>query len=91
MRKYDPKLMRAVVDAIIKWKRYDARSSITVKNMYEFTDFLGDPYPVAGDRLEIVQISKPEIRRAIELINGPNGNAILKMLELKRQGVLDEG
>jgi hypothetical protein len=31
----------------------------------------------------LVDISKPEVRNVIDLINGPNGNAILKILEIR--------
>lgn len=75
---YDRNLVAA---AILKWRGFDRRSSLTVRDFIEFAAFIG--HPTTGDAGKVVPTHKPEVRHLIDLINGPNGYAILKMLEIR--------
>lgn len=60
------------------WSHLDG----TMDSAFAFATFLGDPYD--GLRAAIVDYEgNPEIQRLIDLINGDDGVAILKMLEIK--------
>ena len=50
----------------------------------KFAAFLGYPNPEHKNHY-IVDVSKPEVRRLIDMINGPYGHAVLKMLEIKHK------
>lgn len=54
-------------------------------HMYAFAAWLGDPFHPDSGRDKIVDMDKPEIRRKVELINGPNGHTILKMFEAQNE------
>jgi hypothetical protein len=74
-----------VQNVIMKWRGYPSKASLMPKDFYEFAAFIGYPYENEkyGSTSMIVDISKPEVRNVIDLINGPNGNAILKILEIR--------
>lgn len=74
-----------VQKAIIRWRKYDERSQLIPKDFFEFATLIGHPYEKEkyGSGSQIVDINKPEVRNIIDLINGPNGNAILKILEIR--------
>ncbi len=81
-RKYDRHL---VVCAAKKWARVIHKSDVFNgrAHMYAFAKFIGHPYKPPGHR--IVDTTNPEVRRLIDLINGPSGFAILKIMEAKSQ------
>lgn len=80
----------AVRKACIRWMGYDERSQLTADNMYDFTAWLGDPvifYPEndTWSRRVLVDMSKPEIRRKIEIINNSeHWRTLIKVMEIKR-------
>lgn len=77
---YDRKLLAS---AILKWRGFDVRSSLVTKDFYEFATFIGHPSIEGSGR--VVPTHKPEVRHLIDLINGPNGHTILKMLEIRNK------
>lgn len=74
-----------VQKAIIRWRKYDGRSQLIPKDFFEFAAFIGHPYEEEkyGSGNMIVDTDRSEVRNIIDLINGPNGNAILKILEIR--------
>ena len=80
-RDYDYKL---VAKACLRWLEcfgYD--DSLSAK--YAFATFLGYPYKINQEN--IVDTNNPEVIRLIDLINGPNGITILKMMDIKNKEV----
>lgn len=70
--------------AIIRWRGYDNRSQLVARDMHEFAVFIGYPHnPHGSVHSKIVDTENPDVQRLIDLINGPNGNTILKMLKVK--------
>jgi hypothetical protein len=74
-----------IQNAIMKWRGYPSKASLMPKDFYEFAAFIGYPHKTKNmpSTSMLVDISKPEVRNVIDLINGPNGNAILKILEIR--------
>lgn len=66
---------------VIQNQNEDYNDGYSVKDLMLFAEFLGHPY--GEHRTKIVPTTDPEVRHLIDLINGPNGNAILKMLEIR--------
>jgi hypothetical protein len=52
-------------------------------HLYSFAIFIGYPHEV-GKSAKIVDTANPKVRRIINLINGPNGTAILKIMEIRK-------
>jgi len=48
-----------------------------IQSLIVFAKFTGDPYD--HERANYINIHNPEVMRKINLINGPNGLALLKM------------
>lgn len=69
---------REVQKACMRWLK---RNSVNGQDLYAFAQFLG--FPHKGGHHLVVDTENPEVRRLIDLINGPNGDAILKMLEIR--------
>lgn len=55
----------------------------TTRSLYEFADYLGDPW--YGDRNDIVNMDNPIVRRRVELLTGPNGYTMLKVLLVQKE------
>lgn len=76
--------------AISKWRGIDPLRYLTMKDYQEFTELLGHPMnEQSRDRWDI--FSKPEVQRLIEMINGPHGHTILKILEIKHAAKIGSG
>lgn len=72
-----------VQKAIMKWRGFDKRSSLTNKDFFAFAIFIGHPHNAYVESSKIVDTDKQEVRHIIDLINSPHGNTILKMLEIR--------
>lgn len=80
-RKTDLNYAVEIQSAIVRWKKLDSRSWVFTHQFHEFAEFIG--YPSDPECMYIVDVSNPEIVKIVDAINGPYGDAILKVLELK--------
>lgn len=85
----DTSYLNKLTLAIQKWKKKksvklieDGKDDGITDDYISFAAFIGYPNPKL-DGSWIVDISKPEIQQIIDLINGPHGNTVLKIMEVR--------
>jgi hypothetical protein len=72
--------------AILKWRGYDARSSVTNKDYCEFGVFIGKPYdPFNLKDRRIINYDDPEVKRIVDMINGENGHTVLAVIKARQK------
>lgn len=79
LREYDN---RWAGEACRRWLKLSIHESLSKKEMVAFAAFLGHPFK-QGKHHRYVPIHIPEVQNIVDMINGPYGDAILKMLEIK--------
>jgi hypothetical protein len=70
-------------NAVMKWRVHASRQFLITKDMYDFAEFIGYPHKEGADL--IVDTKNPDVKAIIDLINGPNGNTILKILDIRHK------
>lgn len=79
--------------AIAAAKLWCENEIVPIHAMYEFAEWLGDSHPnpynrdktIQNARGAIVNIFNPEVRHKIDMILGPNGKALLKVMGIRRE------
>lgn len=79
--------MDVVMPSFAKWREVNKTPHA---GMMDFAAFLGDPYPrdatIAINNRYAVNIFNPEIRRKLDMIMGPNGDVMLRIMVIQHEG-----
>jgi hypothetical protein len=81
---YDRQLLQRAITQWLKTANRDAQK-IRIHDMMEFGHLIGHPHNPHSKSQKIIDTDNPEVRRLIDLINGPNGHTIVKMLMARVQ------
>ncbi len=72
-----------VMAALKRWMEICEVQDRGTGNLYAFATFLGHPFD--GKTSYIINLENPEVARKIKLINGPDGDTILKMMKIQKE------
>ena len=78
VRDYDREELPRAIKLAMKVTKKDGR--FTISDMMTFGQMIGYPHnPYSGNH-KIIDTDNPEVRKIIDVINGHNGKAIIRML-----------
>lgn len=81
------KLPVRALQALDLWKAEVGWQSNDYEAVFAFAAALGDPYEVGRD--QIINTDNPEVMRKIDMILGPNGTTLLKVMIIQAKEAAD--